>query len=170
MGQQSHDEGFDGSEPSRNLGDFGYPVGARLHYSDAYPVPRRFLGAIQVLFTDFGFRRFVTPWIVKTIWVICLAVAVVSVLFMGYTFLVAPSVDTGVLPTGTAGKWEFQPTEGGGSTSLNRLLMFLSYTISITVGILLVRMIGELIIVLIRASGEISEVRKLIKQKMPPKS
>jgi hypothetical protein len=142
---------------------------ARPNHSDTYPVPRRFLGVIQVLFTDFGFRRFITPWIVKTIWVICLSVAVVTILFMGYLLLVAPA-STDVMPKGTAGSWEFQPTEGGGSMFTSRLFLFLTYASFITIGTLTMRMFGELIIVFVRASGEISEVRKLLKQQTPPKS
>jgi hypothetical protein len=137
----------------------------RSHRAAAFPVPRTFLDAVQTLFLDFRFRRFITPWIVKILWAISLLLAILSIAKLGYDFFIQPSMST---PSEGAGRgnWQFGPINEQ-PLLVMRILIFAIWASIASIVVLCIRVICEMIIVVFLASGDLSELRKLLKQSRP---
>jgi Domain of unknown function (DUF4282) len=135
---------------------------SRSRWDDAFPVPRTFAGAVGALVTDFRFRRFVTPWIVKILWAICCLLVVVSLLALGYDFIVQPAIPTPE-PKTSAGQWEFQPLNSQPFLQA-RLVVFSLYSSLVCLAILCIRVCCELVLIFFRVGGDLTEVRNFVRQ------
>jgi hypothetical protein len=153
------------SEASESIDKLESTAVIRSHSAVEFPVPRTFVDAIQTLLLDFRFRRFVTPWIVKILWATCLLLAILSIAKLGYDFFIQPSMSS---PSEGAGRgnWQFGPMNEQ-PLLLMRILIFAISALITSIIILCIRVICEMVIVVFVTSGDLNELRKLLKQPRP---
>ncbi len=120
------------------------------------------MDAVQTLFFDFRFQRFITPWIVKILWAISLLLAILSITKLGYDFFIQPAMSTPSQGAGV-GNWQFGPINEQPLLLMRILIFAISASITCII-VLCIRVICEMILVLFLAGGDVSELRKLWKQ------
>ena len=135
----------------------GVAITSRRH-DDGFPVPKTFFSALQTLLTDFRFRRFTTPWIVKILWALALLAAILVLLSVTYHLLVQPSMSAPG-PRTAEGEWEFTPLAGQSFFELPIFTLAI-WLLAVMVAILCLRMTLELVVIFFRVSGSLAEMRK----------
>ena len=129
-----------------------------------YYVPRTIGGACLAL-VDLRFRAFVTPWIVRILWPICLAVALLWSSQLVYeTFIQgevvgAPDATEASADTPSSDGWQFQPLADQPflQSQLFRLLVTLA---GIFVSLLVMRVFCEAAIVLFRSAIDVHDLKQ----------
>jgi len=128
-------------------------------YNQTFPVPKRFLDAAMALF-DFRFRYFITPWIIKILWGLTVAAALIWFTRLTYDLWIQPSMDApGPRPPEGATGWEFEPLAGQ-SFFQSRGFVFAFQSGIILLWMLLARVVMETIIVFFRVASDISELKR----------
>ncbi len=130
-----------------------------------FPVPKTFLDAAAALF-DFRFRHFITPWIIKILWALAVAAAVLWLAKLGAEMFISPSLQTETaLAPEASGGWQFEPLQGN---SIFQTRIFLYGTATFVVGVLLLcaRMALEAGIVFFYVASDIRELKKELKQRV----
>lgn len=129
-------------------------------------VPKTFVDAIVALF-DFRFRRFVTPWIIKILWALCVTLIALSVLKLTYESLLQPmmSEPSNADPSnaGSGEGWVLEPLEGQSFLESR----FLHYVVAVGIAgvtLLCVRVVLESAIVLFRVATDLGQMRLLMQQ------
>ena len=145
----------------------------RVTREHGYPVPKTFVDACFALI-DFRFRWFVTPWIVKILWAICMTGMILwsGQLLYDYCIPAEPAANaattniqilganaTGIEPSAeTTGQWQFEPLDGQPFLQ-SHVLRLLARLTALFVGLLCIRVVCEAAIVLIRAATDLSELK-----------
>ncbi len=155
------------------------PVGRR---GDILTVPTTF-GAAVVGFFDFRFRYFVTPWIVKITWGICVVLAVIAMCIFTVNYLLRPLVSSaestsgqsmsfegdGTMPesvrieTRSSGQFEFQPPTLV-EQNMQRFIVYGATMTFVFFLLLSLRMSLELAIVLFRIAGDLGTLKEFFKE------
>ena len=139
-------------------------------------VPETFGSALIALF-DFRFRYYITPWIIKITWAVCVVLALVAFLFFTVGFLIQPlvhsaDVHTNVqteIPEGMEigdqrprGNWQFQPPDFLAENT-GRVVAYLSTALFFGFILLYLRMVLETAIVLFRIAIDLGELKDSVK-------
>lgn len=127
-----------------------------------FPVPKTFVDALLALF-DFRFRSFITPWIVKIVWAICVAAAMLSAVKLGYDMFVEPSVGETVTYSASPG-WQFDPLAGQ-TFWQSALVRFFLAMLGVGMLLIAVRVVCEGAIVFFHVANSVSDLKQLAQQR-----
>lgn len=130
---------------------------------DGLLVPRTLPDAFFAFF-DFKFRYFITPWIVKLLWVMGVTAAIIMVVRLGYDNLFSPELNAEIAAENATNTWQFEPLGGKPLLSFPAARYFV-YVLGIFCGTLLLRVACEAFIVMFRVAGSLAEIKVLLKQK-----
>lgn len=148
-------------ERSENTASLSAPM-IRDTREKPFPVPKTFVDALLALF-DFRFRSFITPWIVKIVWVICVAAAMLSVVKLGYDMFVEPAVGETVTSSASPG-WQFDPLAGQ-TLWQSALVRFFLAVLGIGMLLIAVRVVCEGAIVFFHVANSVSDLKQLAQQR-----
>ncbi|MGI9471849.1 MAG: DUF4282 domain-containing protein [Rubripirellula sp.] len=128
-----------------------------------FPVPKTFLDACLALF-DFRFRFFITPWIIKIVWAMCVTIAMLSIVKLGYDAFIQPSIAEDARTSAATSGWQFEPLEG---ESLWRSSTFRFVMAVFGIGLMLVitRVICEACIVFFHVANHVNDLRRIMKER-----
>lgn len=130
---------------------------------DKLLVPRTLPDAFFAFF-DLKFQCFITPWIVKILWLIGVTAAITMVVRLGYDNLFSPDLTAEVASEKANNSWQFEPL-GGKSLLSFPAARYLIYVLIIFCGTLLLRVACEASIVMFRIAGSLAEIKVILKEK-----
>jgi hypothetical protein len=130
-------------------------------YDRSFPVPKRFIDAVWVLF-DFRFRYFITPWVIKILWGLTVAVVLICFVRIAYDLVIQPSMSAPGprLADGEPG-WEFEPLAGQ-SFFQSRWFLLAVQSFCLLILLLCIRVVMECSIVFFRVAGDIAELKRAL--------
>ena len=140
-------------------------ISIRNWQEDKLLVPRTLPDAFFALF-DLKFRFFITPWIVKLLWVIGIATALLMVVRLGFDHFFSPELNAEMATDKTTSSWQFEPLGGKPLLSFPAARYFV-YVLAIFCGTLLLRVACEASIVMFRIAGSLAEISVILKEKKP---
>tara|TARA_B110000495_G_C22998468_1_gene588979 strand:+ start:865 stop:1701 length:837 start_codon:yes stop_codon:yes gene_type:complete len=150
-------------ENERDTGSHQQTPRIRAVREDALIVPRTFPDAFCALF-DFRFRFFITPWIIKFLWAIAFAVALLFVIQLGYDSLISPNLNATNNTEQSGQNWQFEPLDGMPLLSVPAV-RYLMIAMAVFCGLLMFRVICESCIVRFQVAANISELKSVMKEK-----
>ena len=131
-----------------------------------FPVPKTLFDAFLAIF-DFRFRTFITPWIVKIVWALCVVAATMSAVKLGYDMFLEPSLDAYPTASSSDPGWQFDPLAGQAlwqSSSVRFILELLG------IGLLLIalRVVCEGAILFFYVANRVNDLQQFAQQREKP--
>lgn len=190
MGQPGNSAGQAESQTEPTPDDLPGDVSVEVHRStrlgrgrDAFIVPET-LGAAMLAIFDFRFRYYITPWIIKISWCVCVIFATIALTLFAIGLLIRPALrsissgDSGgreieinisesqgfPQSSTSTGGWEFDPPS---EFLMNSWRVFTFVVVVIGYGFILLylRMLLETLIVVFHIATDMSAVREMLSER-----
>lgn len=137
------------------------------------------LGAAMLAIFDFRFRYYITPWIIKITWGICVVLATLAFVLFTVGFVIRPLVSSAASDSGSVdvvitddfgrsnaspGNWAFEPPTTV-MVNMWRIIGYTSMFLAYGFGLLYLRMFLETAIVLFHIATDLSDIRESFREK-----